>query len=993
LAFLNLFKSPNPPMRPIYSRIQCIAIGFAVFLVTSFAVAEPILTPKILVDLAHVLDVELSPDGDRIAYTILVQRNEEDDPGPAFSELWVTAKGQPQRRLAGLGENISNLLWSPDGETISFLSDRSVGDKEKDTLFVMPSEGGKVVSQIDVDGSIEFYSWSPDGEKIVFTVKDEKSDEEKENLKKGKDWTVFDHDYKFRRLWLFDVQTGDISRIQDQDLDVASFEWMPDSKSIIFQAASVPRIDAEYMFSRIYSMSLGDQAQLLTDTTGAIGHISISPDGDNLAFLSAVSLNDPLAQSLFLVPATGGNARNLTVAYEGSVSLLTWLDDRTILMVADEGGSQAIWEIDVPSGSRRQIAWPALIISDIDSVPNHKAIAIAANSAAHPDEVFVFERGTPPVRISQHNPVLDGINLARQEIVEWDGEGGLRITGILTYPLVYQEGKRYPLVLQVHGGPEGVSQNGWTTKEFDLVQLLAARGYMVLQPNYRGSAGRGVAFSKGVHNDIGGKEIDDILLGIDSLADKGLINPKRVGIGGSSYGGFVSALAATRHSERFRAAVVAAGVTNWISFSGTTDIPYEMSLVHWNSWWQEATDLHWQRSPMAHMKGANTPTLIVHGTADERVHPEQSLELYRALRIKGVPTQLVFYPREPHEFGERAHQLDYAYRALDWFDTHLAQRTQLSLDDFITSQMQNAHIPGFAGAIVVGDQVVWAKGFGQADFTNGRPVTADTIFVLASVSKTMTATALMLAVESGKLGLDDDLNRHLPFHLDNPKVDGEVITPRHLATHMSGILDSDAVYGSELNYYRGGDNPIKLGEFLREYLVSEGRFYDRQQNFGDYRPGDRWNYSNIGAGLAGYLLERTTGMSLDRYCEHNIFKPLGMSSTSWHIADADMSRHAIPYYNENGRYVAYPHYGLATWPDGGLRTTVNDLGRFLAMIMQDGQFNGDTILESDTVDEMLKTQTRSVEGGQELQDVSEQEPPQSIFWYGRSAKIYRTYRQ
>jgi len=305
-----------------------------------------------------------------------------------------------------------------------------------------------------------------------------------------------------------------------------------------------------------------------------------------------------------------------------------------------------------------------------------------------------------------------------------------------------------------------------------------------------------------------------------------------------------------------------------------------------------------------------------------------------------------------------------------------------SLNDFITSRMHDAHIPGFAGAIVVDGQVVWTEGFGLADISSERAVTADTVFVMASVSKTMTATALMLAVESGALSLDDDLNRYLPFHLDNPKVEGEVITPRHLATHMSGILDNDPVYGSPVSYYMGGDNPIELGEFLREYLVPEGRFYDHEQNFGNYRPGDRWNYSNIGAGLAGYLLERSTGIPLDRYCEINIFEPLAMSSTSWHISNSDISRHAIPYNYENGQYVAYPHYGLATWPDGGLRTTARDLGRFLAMIMQDGQFGGRTVLKSETVVEMLKTQPGSAKGKLKHQDPSEQEPSQSIFWYG-----------
>jgi dipeptidyl aminopeptidase/acylaminoacyl peptidase len=186
------------------------------------------------------------------------------------------------------------------------------------------------------------------------------------------------------------------------------------------------------------------------------------------------------------------------------------------------------------------------------------------------------------------------ITLARQEVIEWKGPDGKTIEGVLTYPKDYEQGNRYPLVLQIHGGPEGVSLNGWRTRSGYPVQNIAAEGYFVLEPNYRGSGGKGVAFSKANHDDLGGKEFDDVLAGIDALVERGLVDKERVGTGGWSYGGYFSAWAATKHSERFRASVVAAGITNWISSSGTTDIPHEMVLVHWNSYWYQQRDLHWQ---------------------------------------------------------------------------------------------------------------------------------------------------------------------------------------------------------------------------------------------------------------------------------------------------------------------------------------------------------------------------------------------------------------
>ncbi len=227
----------------------------------------------------------------------------------------------------------------------------------------------------------------------------------------------------------------------------------------------------------------------------------------------------------------------------------------------------------------------------------------------------------------------------------------------------------------MHGGPEGVSLDGWRTRAGYPVQLLAKAGYMVLEPNYRGSMGRGVAFSKADHDDLGGKEYEDVLKGIDTLIERGLVDGDRVGTGGWSYGGYFSAWAATRHSARFKASMVGAGLTNWIAFAGTTDIPHEMSLVHWNSYWFDEPELHWERSPLAHLDNAKTPTLIVHGERDVRVHPEQGMELYTALRLKGIPTSLVLYPREPHGLNERAHQIDFIERSIAWFEKYLGDET------------------------------------------------------------------------------------------------------------------------------------------------------------------------------------------------------------------------------------------------------------------------------------------------------------------------------
>jgi dipeptidyl aminopeptidase/acylaminoacyl peptidase len=303
-----------------------------------------------------------------------------------------------------------------------------------------------------------------------------------------------------------------------------------------------------------------------------------------------------------------------------------------------------------------------------------QGFAAAASTTAHPAEVFVVNvRNRTAQRLTTHNPWLSQVALGAQETISWAGAEGMRIEGVLVRPAGFQEGRRYPLAVLPHGGPEGVDLNGWTTNPLYPAQVLAGRGYVVLLPNYRGSGGRGVAFAQGDHRDLGGREFDDVLLGIDHLAALGIVDRDRVGISGTSYGGYFSAWAATRHSDRFRVAIPFAGLTHWTSFMYTTDIPYEMSVTHWDLWCHENVGLCWDRSPVAHVTNARTPTLIGHGLVDDRVHPEQSIELYNALRLQDVPVELVLYPREPHGLRERAHQLDYMRRITDWMDRYLQQ--------------------------------------------------------------------------------------------------------------------------------------------------------------------------------------------------------------------------------------------------------------------------------------------------------------------------------
>nr|WP_255216397.1 S9 family peptidase [Pseudenhygromyxa sp. WMMC2535] len=402
-----------------------------------------------------------------------------------------------------------------------------------------------------------------------------------------------------------------------------------------------------------------------------------SPQGDRVAFLGAANINDSTAGIVHVVDAGGGEAQALTPTREATGAGLAWTSDEELLVLADQGTETVFWRLPAAGGEPTRVLADDPICHDFDLGGPARApvVACAGDTATHPRELFAGTlRGKSLRRLSVSNADLLTRKLGEQSVVRWTAKDGLALEGILILPVGYQAGTRYPLAVLPHGGPEGVTLDGWGSRPTYPAQLFAARGYAVFMPNYRGSAGRGSSFAMADHQDLGGAEFEDVLAGIDHLVAEGIVDGERVGMGGWSYGGYFSALAATTYSDRFRAAMVAAGITDWISFTGTTEIEHENSLVHWKLWPWDDVELPWQRSPLAHIEGAKTPTLIVHGAADSRVPLGQSTELYRALLRLGVVTQLVVYPREGHGIRENVHGVDFSNRFLDWFDTHVKNR-------------------------------------------------------------------------------------------------------------------------------------------------------------------------------------------------------------------------------------------------------------------------------------------------------------------------------
>ncbi len=658
------------PFQEIFRRT--VAFTVLVFVGLSISVWAQ-LTPEMIVELNSVRQAAISPDGKSIAYVLSVPRTAEEAPGRSYSEIWLTdVKGASPVQYTGKPVSASSVNWSPDGKHLYFLSKQTDRNPHAQ-VYRMPVAGGAPALITEYENTVSRYALSPDGKWLAFIAIPAKTAEALAAEAAGQDWIIPDSDPINAGLWLQNLASGEVRRLTDNSHYVRNIYWSPDNNTIAFRSTATPAVDEDYVFSKISTVKISSgEVQPLCKTEGKLGAMAYSPDGSQFAFLGAVDISDPIAQSLFVVAASGGTPKNLMEGAEKSGSALAWLDNGKIALLANEGCVSSIDIVEVASGKMKSVYKGTPIVNSISVHAKSKSFAAVAHTSAHPSEVFTGSlKNGKMSKMTNHNPQLANVRLAKEEVIEWQGADGWRIEGVLTYPLDYEAGKRYPLALQIHGGPEGVSQNGWSTRPTYPVQLLATNGYMVLQPNYRGSGGRGVAYSKADHDDLGGKEFADVLAGVDALVDRGMVNNDQVCTGGWSYGGYFSAWAATRHSQRFKASMAAAGLTNWISFSGTTDIPHEMALVHWNSYWYQQRDLHWERSPLYHIQNAQTPTLVVHGMKDDRVHPEQSMQLYTALKHNNVDTKLLLYPREPHGLTERAHMLHYMDTLIKWYNKYV----------------------------------------------------------------------------------------------------------------------------------------------------------------------------------------------------------------------------------------------------------------------------------------------------------------------------------
>ncbi len=652
--------------------------------VCSPAISDDVFTFSHVAKLRTITAAEISPDGDYVAYVLSVARRSfEEEDGPAWSELHVVDMHGNSRPFVTGEVNVGSLAWTPDGKGISFLAKR--GKDEHKSLYVIPVAGGEARQVLEHSADISEYSWSPDASQVAFLAKKKLDKERKELEEKGFNSRVYEEDLHPTKVWIgaadlnaYAVTEPDDStppRMLDLDGSASSLHWSPSGEHLIVARAPTPLIDDRYMRRKIDIVDVeSGQAVARLDNPGKLGQVAWSPDGKKVAAICGADIHDPSTGRLTVGSVAGGSLKDLLPGYLGDATALAWQNDRTIMYVSDEGVWSTFGEINADGSNQNTIIPPGeMLLRRLTLSRDGLSAAFLSDSPKHPPEVFVMKHGEArPRRLTNSNPWLGKMRFARQEIVRYTNRDGVEIEGLLIRPLDEKRGQRYPLILTVHGGPEGHYSHGWLTRYSSPGQLGAARGFAVFYPNYHGSTGRGVAFSKSGQDDYAGKEFDDLIDGIDHLIGTGLVDKDRVGVTGGSYGGFASAWCATYHSERFAASVMFVGISDQVSKFGTTDIPNEMYLVHSRRWPWEDWDYFRQRSPLYHFQKCRTPILIIHGEEDTRVHPSQSMELYRYLKTYGqVPVRLVLYPGEGHGHRKAAARMDYNMRMMRWLEHYL----------------------------------------------------------------------------------------------------------------------------------------------------------------------------------------------------------------------------------------------------------------------------------------------------------------------------------
>jgi dipeptidyl aminopeptidase/acylaminoacyl peptidase len=648
------------------------------FLSCCFVAFGQDLTPLDVSRIQYVSWFDVSSDAKHVAYGLSVPADPMvENKSPEFHLYQLNVESGQSTALVS-DQTVRTGMFRPNSQTITFLA----ADSNKNTIiYQIPASGGTASELFSFESSISGYRWSNNGDKLLFTARDqvEKSEAPYEP-------EIYEEHLAFTRAYVLDINSGQTRRIPLEG-SVYSFKWSPDDSKIAISTSPTPLVDDFYVKQQISIIDAQAFEEIGTvDHQAKLGPFCWNPESTELAMIAGANINDPIDGRLFVVSETGGAPKPLLQDFEGKFDQVQWTEEQGLLVLASVGTQSKLLSVNPSNFKIKQVSASEegeAVWTDFEAV--EKLIISTASNFNHPPELFVTSDGQTR-RLTESNPWLVERSFGDQRVVRYPARDGLQIEGVLVVPNQIPEGVKLPLITVVHGGPESHFDNSWLTGYSTFGHVGAANGYAVFYPNYRGSTGRGIEFTLSSQGDQGGKEFDDIVDGVDYLIESGLIDKSRVGVTGGSYGGYATGWLSTKYSDRFAAGVMFVGISDHISKWGTSDIPEEMYNVHARSRVWDDYEYWLKRSPIYYADQTNTPLLIMHGKNDTRVHPSQSMELYRHIKTRtDTPVRLVFYPGEGHGNRKSTARLDYNLRSLRWFNYYLKDEqtdldTKLELD-------------------------------------------------------------------------------------------------------------------------------------------------------------------------------------------------------------------------------------------------------------------------------------------------------------------------
>jgi dipeptidyl aminopeptidase/acylaminoacyl peptidase len=634
-------------------------------------------TPFRLDDLQRLVklsDPQLSPDGKSVAVVVVtpVWKTDKHD---TRIEVVDVASGM-KRTLTHDREDVSSPRWSPDGTRLAFLA--KDGKTKQSQIYVMPMAGGDAQRITDAKEGIDEFTWSPTGDRIAYITRDPPVNE-KAIKAHNKAFQVTDGNFLLRKglapwhLWVVAATGGTATRLTQGDYSLQTDQegatplvWSRDGKSIVFTKFPGPYWGPSFrsVIAEVAADGKGKPVTLVGDQGAS--DFAYAADGKTFAFMRVRNGDQNNGNAVYV----GGRdkPRDATAALARNFNAYAWLPDgRTLLLQGELGTRSVLWAQPL-EGTARVLDLGDLLPGNDLSVAKNGEIAFVGSTKTRPDELYVMASvDAKPRRLTDANAFVDRLDLGRSESLQWKTHDGMGADGVLTYPVDYRKGTRYPLVLVIHGGPEGAS----TERFSPLPQLLAAAGFLVFQPNYRGSINLGDAYQHAIYRDTGEGPGKDVMAGLAAVEELGIVDRDRVGVTGWSYGGYMTTWL-TGHYDVWKAAVAGASLTDWVM--DYTVAYYQMGDTYFfgsTPWSAEGWDIWRRQSPITYARNVKAPTLIMGDVGDPNVPLLNSYEWYHALRDNGVPVEFWAYPADTHFPGDIVQQTDVYRRWVDWMVQHL----------------------------------------------------------------------------------------------------------------------------------------------------------------------------------------------------------------------------------------------------------------------------------------------------------------------------------